>query len=70
MYKIIIIIFVIIFLYILLGMNKMESFDPNFQSDIYAAIRPPYSIAKQFKAKQFAPFRVLKDNFLMYPIRG
>lgn len=40
-----------------------------YANDIYA-IRPPYKMAKKYKPEKLGPYRILKNNFLNYPIEG
>lgn len=44
-------------------------YQTNYANGIYA-IRPPYKKAQKFNPNKLAPIRILKNNFLNYPIEG
>lgn len=41
----------------------------NYTNDIYS-IRPPYVLASEYNPDKIGPFRILKYNFLNFPIEG
>ena len=57
-------------LIILIMMNRyQENFAPNYANDIFS-IHPPYKMAKKYNPDKLGPFRILKYNFLNFPIPG
>ena len=74
---------VLLFLLILIILNiklfiiknkKLELFnnysDYSDYSDNVYAIRPPYKLAKLYNPKKLNPYKILKKNFLQFPIEG
>lgn len=41
----------------------------NYANDIYG-IRPPYEMSRYYEPEKIGPYRILKYNFLNYPIEG
>ena len=41
----------------------------NYSNAIYA-IRPPYKLAKEYDPEKLNPYKILKSNFLPYPMEG
>jgi len=71
MYYIFIFIIFIIILFILF-LYRFETFSNkkiNYYDDIYS-IKPTYFISSEYDAHKLAPFKILKSEFLNYPIRG
>ena len=60
-----ILLFVIIYAFLF----SVEPFDNNYSNNIYA-IRPPYKMAKKYNPDNLNPYKILKDNFLPYPMEG
>lgn len=72
-------IYILIFIIIILSIIKIKtetkesycnsiSFN-NYANDIYS-IRPPYKMSYKYRPEKLGPFRILKSNFLNFPIEG
>ncbi len=68
MYYLLIIFFIIIILSVTVK-ETYKNFNSNYSNDIYA-IRPPYAMARKYDPNKLGPFRILKNNFLAYPMEG
>lgn len=68
------IILIIVIIFILFFGGTYEGFayyleKPNYANDVYS-IAPPYDMARLYSPDELGPIRILKHNFLNYPIEG
>ncbi len=64
------IILLILVIYLMYSITeKYCNFRRNYANDIFA-IRPPYRLAYDYNPDKLGPYRILKNNFLNFPIEG
>lgn len=69
MYKYIILLIIVLLILAIMMNRYQENFAPNYANDIFS-IHPPYKMADKYNPDKLGPFRILKYNFLNFPIAG